>query len=177
MKAEFCVLSTVYDFYSPDLLTRQCSSLRGFPSFFSYSENLCTYTTRVLISRYYIGSLPIQRLFTRLMVVGCTAVNRFREVGQRVHLLRGQRLCGRRPGIHILWDAHQRRVPGAQRVRLPGKRARRPEITSGSVPLRSAVRTPQSIAPDALAARPRRVRLDVRPGPFRRTAPRIRPHL
>jgi len=134
-----------------------------------YLQLECLYST--------IWALYLQRLFSRLMVVDCAAVNRFREVGQRVRLLRGQRLRGRRPGIHILWDTHQRRVPGAQRVRLPGKRARRPENTSRSVPLRSAVRTPQSTAPDALVARPRRIRLDVRRGPFRRRTPRIRPHL
>jgi len=60
-----------------------------------------------------------------------TAVDRFRQVKQRVRVLRGRRLRGRRASVHILRSAHQRRLLGAQRIRLPGQRTRRREDTAG----------------------------------------------
>lgn len=105
------------------------------------------------------------------------AVHRFRQVQQRVRLLRRQRLRGRGPGVHILRGAHKRRLPGAQRLRVPGQRARRRENTPGRVPLRPAVHAPPPPAPDALAVLPVRFLRHARPVPRRRQALGIRADL
>lgn len=107
----------------------------------------------------------------------CTAVDRLRQVQQRVRLLRGQRLLGRRPSVHILRGAHQRRLPGAQRLRVPGQRARRRENSPGRLPFRPVVLAPPSSAPDALAARLVRVLHHARPVSRRRQALGFRAHL
>lgn len=113
----------------------------------------------------------IFRLSFVLVVRACIiAVDRLREVQQRVRLLRGQRLLGRGPSVHLLRGAHQRGLPGAQRLRVPGQRARRRENTPGRLPLRPAVLAPPPPAPDALAARPVRVLHYARPVPRRRQA-------
>lgn len=94
-----------------------------------------------------------------------------------MRVLRGRRLRGRRPGVHILRGAHQRRLSGAQRVRLSRQRTRRREDQTGRVPFRSAVRASAPSAADALAALPGRVLPDARPVSRRQQASRIHPHL
>jgi len=94
-----------------------------------------------------------------------------------VRVLRGRRLRGRRTSVHILRGADQRRLLGAQRVRVPGQRTRCRQDTAGRLPVRPALLAPVPPAPDALAARPRRVLPHARTVSRRRKAPRVRPHL
>lgn len=94
-----------------------------------------------------------------------------------MRVLCGRRLRSQRPSVHILRGAHQRGLPGAQRVRVPGKRARRCQDPVGCLQVRSALLAPVPAASDALAARPRRVLPHARPVPRRRQVTSVRPHL
>lgn len=105
-----------------------------------------------------------------------TAVHGLCEVGKRMRVLRGRRLRGRRTGVHILRCAHERRLSGAQRVRVSRQRARRREDQIRRVPFRPAVRASAPTVADALAARLGRVPPDARPVPHRRQTTGVRTH-
>lgn len=104
------------------------------------------------------------------------ADDRFCEIGQHVRLLRGLVVLVRRSGVHFLRGAHKRRLPGAQRFRVPGQLARRRQDPAGRFPFRPVLHAPAPAAPETLTAPAGRLLLEPRAVPHRRKAPGVHPH-
>lgn len=89
-------------------------------------------------------------------------------------MLRGLVLRARRTGVHILRGAHKRRLPGAQRFRVPGQHARRRQDPAGRFTFRPILHAPAPAAPNALPASASRVLPEPRAISRRRQAPGVR---